>query len=349
MYVELGGSGHMREKRESGVELLRIISMVFIVMSHYCVHNELLAQNMPISFNMLIEQFGILGNLGVDIFFLLSGFFLSKNENPFSIKKMIKLLVEVWLYSIGIYILLYIAGIIDFSVKDFIKAFLPTIFMEYSYFTIYIIIYILSPFLNNLINSLEEKRYNQLLLFLVMIMCVIPMITTTNFVDSYLLDGITLYVVGAWLNKEFLFVQNIRKTISIKCLPICLIFWMIGGGISLLLNRISDHFSSIYLYTRNSCLTIFVAVVLVIIFTNFHFYSKTINSIGSNVFAVFLISDNNYLRSIIWLKIFPNGDLVNSPFLLFHLLACCLAIFCICILIDRVREQLIRFIICKFK
>ena len=76
--------------------------------------------------------------------------------------------------------------------------------------------------------------------------------------------------------------------------------------------------------------------------------NKIINTIASNVFAVYLISDNNYIRSIIWNKLFNVSSYINSYYLILNLIISVLFIFIICIIIEVLRKMTIEKIVDKF-
>ena len=101
----------------------------------------------PFGWAKIFFSWGIMGNLGVDIFFILSGYFLWTKEKPFSREKAVKLLREVFFYSIAIYGALAVSGAEVFSVKNLVFSLFPTMLMQYSFFTVYIVVYMLSPWL----------------------------------------------------------------------------------------------------------------------------------------------------------------------------------------------------------
>lgn len=88
-------------KRSSNIELLRIVFMLMIVLHHYCVNSgltEVMKWN-DITSNMILVQFmSIGGKVGVNGFFLISGYFMI--HKLASVQKMIKLIFEVWFYTI---------------------------------------------------------------------------------------------------------------------------------------------------------------------------------------------------------------------------------------------------------
>lgn len=99
-------------KRESKFELLRIVAMFMIVAAHYAGHGikHVLAPealNGFLSGSLLNRAFVSFlipgGKVGVGIFFMLTGYFMyGKN---ISARKIIKLVAEVYFYSILIFIL----------------------------------------------------------------------------------------------------------------------------------------------------------------------------------------------------------------------------------------------------
>ena len=90
-------------KKEIKFEILRIISMVMIIVTHYSGHGGL-ANIETMSINKLIGIFlTISGNVGVNLFVFISGFFLYKSK--FKVKKLIKLELEILFYSVSFYII----------------------------------------------------------------------------------------------------------------------------------------------------------------------------------------------------------------------------------------------------
>lgn len=67
-------------------------------------------------------------------------------------------------------------------------------------------------------------------------------------------------------------------------------------------------------------------------------YSPWVNGIATSTFAVLLIHANSdTMRRWLWQDVYHNVDWVYSPFMPLHAIGCVLAIFAICIIIDKVR------------
>ena len=85
-----------KKERNSNLELLRIIAMLFIVASHFAFHgfgslgsfnevNFIIAN----SNNYLIYFLGMLGKIGVDVFVIISAYFMINSK--FTFKKLLTL------------------------------------------------------------------------------------------------------------------------------------------------------------------------------------------------------------------------------------------------------------------
>lgn len=66
----------MKKVRNSNIEILRIISMLFIVISHYTVHNGVINASLPLGINRTLLEITTLGNIGVILFVIISGYFM---------------------------------------------------------------------------------------------------------------------------------------------------------------------------------------------------------------------------------------------------------------------------------
>lgn len=72
--------------RESNIELLRIVAMFMIVVSHYVLHSGIDYNSMSIGFNRVILEIANLGDIGVIVFVLITGYFSINSKQPFKLK-----------------------------------------------------------------------------------------------------------------------------------------------------------------------------------------------------------------------------------------------------------------------
>ncbi len=88
--IELSSGGKLKRHRQSNIELLRIISMILIVAHHFSVHGGFDFSSTSFSVNRLYIQFLAMGGkIGVDIFVIISGYFLI-TSNKINIAKVLK-------------------------------------------------------------------------------------------------------------------------------------------------------------------------------------------------------------------------------------------------------------------
>jgi surface polysaccharide O-acyltransferase-like enzyme len=96
-----------------------------------------------------------------------------------------------------------------------------------------------------------------------------------------------------------------------------------------------------YWYARNSIFIIAAAVSLLVIFTKLNINSKAVNTLASCTFGVYLIHDNQLLRTVLWQDILHTTDYADSPFMIVHMVVCSLVVFAVCAVIDLMRKYLI--------
>ena len=85
-------------KRNSNLELLRIIA-IFMIVFHHIGFYGLKIESDLFTYNYIIKSFLALpGKLGVNIFILISAYFMTNTK--FEYKKLIKLVSQILFYSI---------------------------------------------------------------------------------------------------------------------------------------------------------------------------------------------------------------------------------------------------------
>ena len=147
----------MTKERNYSLEILRIWAKKIIVILHYFNHGGILN---TVKFRTLnhtlvyfIESMCI---IAVNLYILISGYFMIDKEK-ISLKKVFDLLLKVFIYSSIIYIILLLTNSITFNFEMAIKSFFPFLTKSYWFFSAYIGLYILSPYINKLANNCNQK------------------------------------------------------------------------------------------------------------------------------------------------------------------------------------------------
>jgi len=325
-------------QRKTNMELLRIVSMILIVMHHYCVHSSFIFEN-GISINkFIIQALSIGGKIGVNIFILITGYFMINSK--FKVKKLLKLLLEIFTYSFLIFVIIYIINPSKVNIKLLLKSIFPVTYSLYWFPTTYILLYILSPFINKFIENSNKNTIIKLLIVLLIIQVIIPTFTNANLNFSNLIWFTTLYMIGACIH-----IYNIdllkRKNIKIAVLIICSLFiFMSIVAIDIIsikipsIEKYTDYFSDI-----NKLPAVIISILLFTLFKEIKIKNyKFINNIASSTFAVYLIHDNVILSPIIWCDILKAAEFFNSRYLIIHLLISVFLVFNISIIIDKMKK-----------
>lgn len=87
--------------RQSNFELLRIVCMILIIAHHFSVHS-IIPENISRLNRFIFDVFAIGGKVAVNVFVLISGYFMVKSK--FKLQKLLMLIFQTFFYSIVIYI-----------------------------------------------------------------------------------------------------------------------------------------------------------------------------------------------------------------------------------------------------
>lgn len=293
------------KKRLANFELLRVIAMLFIVVIHTLDHGMVLENLEPGGFQFcffyLIEAFCV---VAVNLYVLISGYFLSVSK--FRIKKLLLIVALTFIFSICIYLALALTKQVEFGMIDLIKSLFPIITGKYWFITCYVLLYLLSPFINILVKNLTQKHFIVFLVVLVIVFSVIP--TIFLFQDAFgtergysLLWFVCLYLIGAYLHR---YPINLKKG------------WLYYLGISLLVFASTFVFrffeelilgkviSFTILYKYNSFTILASSIFLFLSFANMNLregiFAKTICFISSSSLCVYLLHDEPNMRYWLW-------------------------------------------------
>lgn len=330
--------------RNSAVELLRILAMLCIVLSHSSVHGGFPQEPSNFYLNNFFLDWMILGNLGLDLYLIISGYFLSgKTFRPVSV---CKLLTQVWFYSFlgyGIYLL---TGH-NFSLSDMRTVLLPTLHKSYWFFTAYFVLLWLTPYLNLFVEKASRKQLLTCIVTMVMLWCVVyslnRQVKYSGSMDMYgeiMPQFVLFYLIGAYFRKypdNWFSVPRNR--------------WLLALGSFLLLELLVGVYRWKHLWAtideivllfqnRVSLLTVGAAVGLFAIAVNCKpFVSKPVNLVASCTFGVYLLHDNPFVRSILWLDWVRNYEWYHSGYLVFRMGLSVVLVFAVCCAVEWLRQK----------
>lgn len=332
----------IKSKRNSNLELLRIISMILIVSYHYAIHGfdrNLLNYNYN---KYIIDILMIGGKLGVNCFVLISAYFMI--ESKITLKKLMKLWMEIWFYSITILIIFYTWLVPDnfISFNVIIKNIFPVVYSQYWFMTNYIVLMILSPYLNKCIKIVGKEIHQNLILVLTIMWSIIMMIfPKSNLGFSNIGWFILLYLIAAYIrlyiNLSLDYICHLKRLLAgIAIYLISILIFNLTGDI---LNNKFLLKGSVYLADPKSIVLLFISVELLMMFLSIKKWSnKFVNIIASATLGVYLIHDNNFVRPYLWKDLLDNQSMYHSEYLIFHAICSIILVYIICTIIDLLRQ-----------
>lgn len=287
-------------QRQANIEMLRIISMFFIVVGHSLCHSIIAGKVFPHqSFvHLSIQYLSMLTSTAVNCYILISGYFLVTSKR-IKWSKLIGLWLQVFFYSVFFYVLHLFVNTSDvFSFKALFKVSMPIMFNTqnncYWFVAQYFGLYVIHPFINKMLLSLTKTQHKVLLFILTVMFCLYGNVfySQRGFSLSWF---IYLYILAAYMRCYG--ISLLSKYSNIKLyflLPIIPLVWGLFVNIGNL--PLAGHYDNIY------CLL--MSLVLFQAFVNIRLFSDMINKIilrvSPFVLGVYLIHDNCFVRELLW-------------------------------------------------
>lgn len=337
------------KERSSKFEILRIIAMLMIIAHHFVDHGKIMPTESILSFNNIWAGFLYMwGKDGVNIFVLLSGYFLVEQDN-FNIKKLIRLWIKIFLVSIfGFLFAYFVWGVVPDNIEPYLYTFFPITFKGWWFMTTYILLFIVSPFINRLIKNLDIKEYHKLIIILTIFLIIFYFIRSELILWSGIGDNFLwfcyLYILSAYVKLHG---DNISKyKIRWGFLAVFVILIKIGLWVYLYIKNL--NFDLVRYTAMNRPFTLLVAITLFMTFKESNIkYNKMINTIAGATFGIYLIHDNQMIRTYMWGNIIKVSELFKSKYFIGYSLLSILAVFVICGIIVLIVQNTIEKLIDK--
>lgn len=326
-----------RKERDSSIELLRIICMVLIIFHHFAIHGGFDITYMEnIGINQLWYRCMVMGGkIGVNIFILITGYFLSTRQDiVFDLRKICKLEGQLIFYSIIITAIFYIAGDTEkMGTLAWIKLCFPITYSYWWFGSCYFILFLIHPFLNRLLFNLKKNEFQKLLVLLIVFWSIIPTFLGSAYQGNNLIWFICLYCIAAYINQygfnpKF---NNYFYIIGAVCLVV------LNYGTTVLYSIKGLYMWNFFNQERTSILLF--SICLFMIFKNLNLGNRPmINRIASGTFGVYLIHDHNLIRPFLWEVLFKNATFQESKFLFIYSICVVLAVYIVCYMFEIVRQ-----------
>jgi len=340
--------------RTYNLDLLRIVAMVMIVTLHFLGKGQVLTAY-P---NPSLKYYAVWGVeaaclIAVNCYVLLSGYFLVHSQ--FKVKKVVALALQVLFYSLGIYSLLMSLGIAKFSSVDLFNSLFPILSGVYWFISIYMAMYILSPFLNKLLLSIDRKTHLLLVTCLIFIFSVWPSFFVLG--DSFTFAGlnitngysaiwfITLYCVAAFIRLHYKPSYNLKKYLK-RYVGIA----VTGISVFTVTNYLgtvahNQYFSALFpqMQGYNSLVIFSASLALFMVFVNLKITNERVNRaigvLSPLTFGVYLIHIEPHMNTWLWQTLSPSSHIYNPRFVLYAFVVV-MSIYAACSVIDWCRLKI---------
>lgn len=333
------------QKRNLGIDALKIVSMLMIVSLHVLGQGGILA-NLPVfsmRYNMswFIEMLSL---CSVNCFALATGY-VNVNKK-YNFKSIIYLWLEVIFYSVTLIGIVWIFKPDRINAYYLPKMFLPTFSHSYWYFTAYAGLYLFIPLLNAIIKHVDRKIFSRSM-FLIITLTSISSLFNSNFIweqSGYSTIWLMLmYLTGGYV-REHKLRSSMGKRNLFLFFYLCLLNFLIKLGV--------EYFfpNAVYISRLTYTLTYYTSPFLIVASLNLFLFfeqyqpnermAKKILLLESLTFGVYLI----HVNPAIWEVVLKDSFIFNTNFvsvLYFFILGIgILGVYGICSFIDYFRMKL---------
>lgn len=324
--------------RNASVEWLRIAMMLMIITLHYFYQGGILETITPDAgiYYYGVWLFEAFCMISVNVYVLISGHYLL--EEKFRLKKVVFLVLEVWFYSMSIYMIACLVGREQFNINSILTAyFFPVIKGKWWFITVYIVMYILHPILNIGIKKLTREQHRFLIVILFILFSVIPKIFFFSADQLGLKQGysllwfLALYVTGAYSRRYQINITKAKLTLTL-----CGMITLTALVKIIQVHIIGKEYFNLYSYDSP---TVYIASACLFLGVIKFCRGGVLPSIACNIakstFGVFIIHTHDSISGWLWNDfIRPSAHVGDVGYLLLSVVG----IFIVCIGIDYIRR-----------
>ncbi len=275
--------------RNSSIELLRIIAEIGVVILH--INNSSIGGGFSFvektSFN---ERFIYLSEClficSVNLFIIISSYFLS-DTNRRRLSKIVEFLLQASIFNLCFYLIPILLARKEISISKLLISVFPARY----YVILYSVLFVVSPYINILLDKLTKKQSQFLVTILFGIFslwsfgvdCLIRFgipkslspISMEGSQSGYtIVNFVLLYFLGAYIRRHGL--QIAKRKMYLYTIVVFIFEYLLsvfyGNG-----------------FQYNNPLVILLAVLVFLIFSSFDFYNRTINDLSKASFTCFLL------------------------------------------------------------
>ncbi len=329
------------KKRNAGLDLCRILSMLGIVILHVIGYGgaQQVVDGVYTTQYWTTEFLFICAMCSVDVFALMSGY-LSINKKNGSFYRTLELIsiVAAFCFVITIGFVILVPEVYMYK-SIMIKGFFPILSGRYWYITHFVPIMILQPFLNKMILSLTEKQHMKLCILLALIFTVAPAVAERdlfNFAQGYSFAWLLcLYVIGAYLKRSKIDSYNLKK----RYLALAFVVMAIA---LLLINMFSAGGNRRLLMNYDSPIILLMGLCFFLFFKNSNITKGTglMKLLSMVAFDVYIIHSHIFIFDNVLAGSFAKISTLPAYLTIPMVLLCSTAIYIACAIVGLIRTKM---------
>lgn len=297
------------EKRQQNFELLRIIAMFMIVVSHVITH-YIMKADIEISGvnNFLLSLVRAVIYICVNVYIIITGYF-SVNSKQLKIKKIMNVALLPGFISAMLLMVLMVFGVIGFDIWRIVGKLFATFRGEYWFISTYFALCLFIPFLNKIIHTLSQKEFQQFLFLLTSVGIIWPFFVDSKEFVAFnsgfsLIFFFFLYFVGAYIRLYGAFFKDFTRN---QYLIGYLMLALVTGILQFALPEIDFlNYNGPFEFTMSYFIFMYIKNVKV--------NSVKINTIATYTLSVYLVHEQAEIREFIWNLPFIHQIIQWSPF-----------------------------------
>lgn len=295
------------KKRNAGLDILRIVSMLMITMLHALGKGGALWETDMMTFNWYYS-WGLEAVCygATNCYVLISGYFLAASKEM-KWKKIFSIMAEVWAYSVAVLLILLAFGFRP-DRYQIIYSLVPFFSKTYWFIDAYILMYVLHPFVNRLLDHLSQKEYKRLLLIVFIFFSIAQTVTPH---PEWTMDDSWGYGI-IWFECLYLVAAYIRRYgVSEKLSKLRCFFGFAGCSAAVLVFRtvvlklvwilgLTEAYADLW-YSYNSVPVFLASIFMFLFFLKLDVKENRIISFAAAAtLAVYLIQEQGFMRSVLW-------------------------------------------------
>lgn len=336
-------------QRSYGLDLLRILSMLMVVILHLLGAGGVLAALEPGGVRY-VSAWGleVMASCAVNCYGLLSGYVGYGHSH--TRKKLGVLWLQVFLTSV---LLSWGVGLFfqsSLSWKELLYPALPVVTVQYWYFTAYFCLSLLMPYLDRMLAGLDKRQTRDLMVILIVLFSVLPLFSEGDLFATHagysLLWLATLYLLGASIKR---YEHAVRPAWQYALgYGVCMVLALAGklGGDMLSARYFPNHALGAKAMSYTSPAILLGSLLLLLLFRQVKAQGQPVRDLitffAPLSFGVYIIHTNPKVWQYLLMNRMAWAAQLPAPLLLLTVTGIAAAVFLVCAMVDFVRHSLFR-------